>query len=360
MHHVHAELEVVAAMLVEEVVADLPLALIRERRTIGVVGRSDIEARADIERHIRIVAILHQVVGVVGGDGLLPFAIETETITVADPTGKGPLGPTNTTFTVPTYTGYGNTALLGASAANFSTITEYLSNINSSYNALALEVQNRSLKSLQFDVNYTWAHALDYSQNASTAGNINNWYDPYGNPRANYGNSTWDIKDRLVAYALYSFPNLQTGTWLKYVTNNWKLDDSFQIQSGMPYSANVGGDQSAAIGGGWNGSGGSGLIPALGFNNLFERKDIVDDVRLEKDFALTERYNLQLMVQAFNVANHQNVTEVYSTAYELSGETAIYQGGQASTSAFGTTETTNNSGFNFAPRQVELSARFKF
>jgi hypothetical protein len=209
-------------------------------------------------------------------------------------------------------------------------------------------------------VNYTWAHALDYSQNASTAGNTNNWYDPYSNPRANYGNSTWDIKDRLVAYALYSFPNLQTGTWLKYVTNNWKLDDSFQIQSGLPYAANVGGDQTAAIGGGWNGAGGSNLIPALGFNNLFERKDIVDDVRLEKDFQLTERYNLQLMAQAFNVANHQNVTEVYSTAYELSGTTATYQGGQASTSPFGGTETTNNSGFNFAPRQVEISARFMF
>jgi hypothetical protein len=287
-------------------------------------------------------------------------ATTNETITVADPTGKGPLGPTGTTFTVPTYTGYGNTALLGASATNFNAITEYLSNINSNYNALAIEVQNRTLKSLQFDVNYTWAHALDYSQNASTAGNTNNWYDPYSNPRANYGNSTWDIKDRLVAYALYSFPNLHTGTWLKYVSNNWKLDDSFQIQSGLPYAANVGGDQTAAIGSGWNGAGGSNLIPALGFNNLFERKDIVDDVRLEKDFQLTERYNLQLMAQAFNVANHQNVTEVYSTAYELSGTTATYQGGQASTSAFGTTETTNNSGFNFAPRQVEISARFMF
>ena len=51
--------------------------------------------------------------------------------------------------------------------------------LNSSYNGLVLEVQNRSLDSLiQFDANYTWAHSLDFSQNASTAGNTNGWYDP--------------------------------------------------------------------------------------------------------------------------------------------------------------------------------------
>jgi hypothetical protein len=286
--------------------------------------------------------------------------LTNETITIADPTGKGPLGPTGTAFIVPTYTlAYGNTALLGPSAVNFTTITKILSNINSSYNALVIEVQNRSLHSLQFDVNYTWSHALDYSQNASTAGNTDNWYDPYSNPRANYGNSTWDIKDRLVGYALYNFPNYGRGTWMKYLANDWQLDNSFQIQSGMPYSANVTGT-GEGYSSGWNGSGGGELIPELGFNNYFQRKNIVDDIRLEKQFTFHDRYKLQVMAQAFNVANHQNVTEVYSEAYNLVGTTATYQGGQTGTSAFGTTETTNNSGFNFAPRQVELSARLSF
>ena len=108
-----------------------------------------------------------------------PTTMKNQTITVSDSTGKGPLA-NNSTFIVPTFTAYGNVGLLGPSAGNFQAITEYLSNVNSNYNAFVVEVQNRTLKSLQFDVNYTWAHALDYSQNSSTAGSTNNWLSPYG------------------------------------------------------------------------------------------------------------------------------------------------------------------------------------
>ncbi|HEX4651024.1 MAG TPA: TonB-dependent receptor [Granulicella sp.] len=279
---------------------------------------------------------------------------KNETITVADSTGKSPL-PNGTALTVPVFTSYGNTALLGPSATNFQAITEYMSNINSNYNALALEVQNRSLKNIQFDVNYTWAHALDYYQNSSTAGDTNNWYNPYGSARSNYGNSTWDVKDRLVAYALYSFPNLETGNWVKYLTNGWKLNDTFQIQTGMPYSASTSGGVTGAISStGLNGNGGVTFVPQLGINSFFQPRIMIDDARLEKDFVLKDRYNLQLFAQAFNVANHQNVSAVYTEAYALSGTTATYQ------KTFGQTEYTNDSGFNYAPRQVEISARFMF
>jgi hypothetical protein len=279
-----------------------------------------------------------------------------ENITISDTTGKSPLA-NGTVLTVPTFTAYGNTGLLGPSATNFQAVNEMISNINSSYNALALEVQNRSLKNLQFDVNYTWAHALDYYQNADTTGGSNNWYNPYTSARANYGNSTWDVKDRLVAYALYTLPNLETGSWVKYLTNGWKLDDTFQIQTGMPYSATTSGHTSYGIGSaGLNGNGGTyaNYIPQLGFNNYFQPRIMIDDARIEKDFVLKDRYNLQFFAQAFNLANHQNVSEVYTEAYALSGTTATYQ------KTFGQTEYTNDSGFNYAPRQVEISARFSF
>jgi hypothetical protein len=276
-----------------------------------------------------------------------------QTITVADSTGKGPLA-NGTTITTPTFTSYGNTGLLGASATNYQAITEYMSNINSNYNAFVVEVQNRTLKSLQFDVNYTWAHALDYYQNAETAGDTNNWISPYGSARANYGNSTWDVKDRLVAYALYSFPNYGHSQWTKYLINDWKLDDTIQIQTGLPYSAGTSGNTTLGITSTLNGGGGANFVPQVGLNNYFMPRTTVDDARLEKDFRLEDRYNLQVMAQVFNVANHQNVTGVYTEAYALSGNTATYQ------SDFGQKEYTNDSGFAYAPRQLELSARFSF
>lgn len=294
-----------------------------------------------------------------------PTTTESVTYTVV-PAGSnyGPLG--NKTVTVPqVYTHYGNTSLFGTNATNFQQITELVSNINSSYNALVIEVQNRSLKMIQFDANYTWAHSLDYSQNASTAGNTNGWYDPYSNPQINYGNSTWDIRDRLAAYAIFSVPGLHTESFVKYLTNGWKIDTSFQMQTGLPYSAaaNTGsvagsGTALAAVTSYLNGAGGSAVIPGLGINNYFQTRDIVDDLRLQKDFHFKDRYTLELIGQAFNVANHQNQTEVFGTAYNVGGTalapTLTYQ------ATWGTTEQTNNSGFSYAPREIELSTRFEF
>jgi hypothetical protein len=281
----------------------------------------------------------------------------SETITMAPATGTtnyGPLG--SASFTVPTFTGYGNTALLGPSATNFQAISEMVSNVNSNYNALSVEVQNRTMKSLQFDLNYTWAHALDFNQNASTAGATNGWYDPYKNSRVNYSNSTWDIRDRLVGYAIYSFPNIHGGTLVKYLTNDWKFDDSFQMQTGLPYSAGMGG-QGYGILGYLNGNGSVTFAPQVGQNNYFQPRDIVDDVRLQKDVLLKGGIKLELIAQSFNVANHQNVTEMYTEAYNMTTATvagvptttATYQGN------FGTREQTNNSGFSYAPRQIEVS-----
>lgn len=283
-------------------------------------------------------------------------------MTVVDPTGKGRPLAAGSVIPVPTFTSYGNTALLGPSAVKFQAITELISNINSSYNAFVAEVQNRSLKSVQFDVNYTWSHALDFSQNASTAGNVNNWYDPYSNARSNYGNSTWNTPNRLVAYALYNFPNVATTAWLKHLANDWSLDNTFQMQTGQPYSAGVSGTtSSSSVAADWNGNGTVTYLPQLGHNNLFFTRDIVDDVRVEKGFRFHDWYQLKLFLQAYNVANHQNVTAVFTPAYKVAktagnslAGTATYQ------SNFGQTSFTNNSGFSYTPRQLELSARFSF
>lgn len=274
-----------------------------------------------------------------------------QSITIADTTGNSPI-PNGTVLQIPTYTAYGNTALLGAAATNFQAITEYTSNVNSSYNALALEFQNRSLHSLQFDVNYTWSHSLDYSQNASTAGNVMAWYDPYQNPRINYGNSQWDIKNRLVAYAVYNVPSFSSEPALRYLTSGWKIDSTYQIQSGLPYTANTSG--SAGIAGSFNGAGGTAILPQLGFNNYFQPRVMVDDLRLGKEFLFHERYRLEIFGQVFNIANHQNVSAVSGTAYTLSGSTATYQ------KTFGQVTKTNNSGFSYAPRQIEIAAKLHF
>ncbi len=277
----------------------------------------------------------------------------------------GPLGPNGTVIpNVGQYTGYGNTALLGSAATNFQAVMEMISNVNSNYNGMVAEVLNNSLKSVQFDVNYTWAHALDFGQNANTttvAGNA--WYDPYNNPRINYGDSSWNTPDRFLAYVLYNFPNVHTNNFIKYLTNDWNVDDSFQMQTGLPYTVGVSGFFSAGILSDWNGASGSTLIPQIGINTKRYPRHEVDDARLQKAIDFGEGRSLQLMCNVFNVANHQNVDGLGTTAYKLSGTTATFQGQGTSNPSNNTYQiptSSNNSGFLFTPRQVEIAAKFVF
>jgi outer membrane receptor protein involved in Fe transport len=282
-------------------------------------------------------------------------------------TGGGPI-PNGTTIQVPTYTGYGNTALFGSLATKYQAITQAVSNINSSYNALVGEIKSRAFHGLETDANYTWAHALDYSQNALTQGGGNNVYDPYGPMRANYGNSNYNVPNRFVAYALYNFPNLHGGNWAKYAANDWSINDDFQMQSGLPYSVSLSGyNSNNAVLTDLNGAGGQSYIPTgivpgfgIGRNTLKVKRAIVDDLRLVKGIPFTERYVLQLRADLFNVANHQNYGAVGSTAYIFNDTGALTSTAAYQPTTFGVPTSINSSGFLFTPREIQISARLSF
>jgi outer membrane receptor protein involved in Fe transport len=279
------------------------------------------------------------------------------TITVSDSTGKGPLGPTGTIYTVPTFTSY------ITPGTSFGAITDVISNINSNYNALVGEIQNHTLHSVQFDVNYTWAHALDYNQNASTTTSTTNWLDPYGSARANYGNSSFNIPNRLVGYVVYNFPNLvDHKNWASYLTNDWSLDDTVTAGSGLPWSITPSGfNSSAAVLSGWNGGGDTAYIPIIGRNTMKYPRHVVDDLRVQKGIAFTERYHLDLLCNVFNVANHQNIDGINTTGYTFTDSSSNSLASTATyNTSLGTTSSSNSSGFLFTPREIELAAKFTF
>jgi hypothetical protein len=290
-------------------------------------------------------------------------ACESKTITVSDASGKGPL-PTGSMTINNIYTSYGNTALLGPNATGFTSITEMLSNVNSNYNGLVAEIVNRSLKSIQFDANYTWSHALDFAQNADTEGTTNAWYDPYGNYHLNYGNSQFNVPNRFVAYALYRFPGINPANPLKWVTNGWSIDQSFQMQNGLPYTAAWSGKLSGALSSDFNGAGGTGVIPGyIGYDTYRYPRHIVDDMRLEKETSFEGGRSVELLANVFNLANHQNITGVGTTSYSLSGSTLTYQGQGSvnpSDNSLGVPNNSNSSGFLYTPREIEIAARFNF
>jgi len=301
---------------------------------------------------------------------LNPASIQNVTISTSDASGRGPI-PNGTVFSVPTYTAYGNTSLFGAAATSYNAITEFISNINSNYQSMIVEVQNRTLHSLQFDANYTWSHALDFDQNGTSATiTSESWFNPFGSARQNYGNSAWNVPNRFVAYALYNFPNIHSSSLLKWVANDWSIDDSFQMQNGLPFTAGTSGSNSkSAKGSGWVGAGGLNIIPGyFGLNTRSYPRHIVDDLRLQKDLDFEHGYKLELIGNAFNLANHQNVDGLGTTSYKLASTGSLtgsltYQGQGAtnpSNNTFGIVTSSNNSGFLYTPREIELTARFVF
>jgi hypothetical protein len=165
------------------------------------------------------------------------------------------------------------------------------------------------------------------------------------------------------------------------VTNDWQLSPVFQIQSGLPFSANVSGSAPSGLGG-INGSNGSNRLD-IGRNTFSQPGTWVADLRVAKNFPRTERVKMELSTDFFNLANKQNVTGVNTTAYFASstGTVATPSGTVTCTAAspclnFNTTgptptvgapfaplfasRTNSNSNFTYSPRQIQLGLRIKF
>ncbi|HKD92424.1 MAG TPA: carboxypeptidase regulatory-like domain-containing protein [Terriglobales bacterium] len=252
----------------------------------------------------------------------------------------------------------------------YGAITDIVSGSTSSYNALVAELSKRFSKSIQFNTNFTWAHALDYNAaNETTFTDTNDYLVP-NNLRADYGNSTYNIPKRFVFNAVGTSPWHANG-WLGWIANGWQLSPVYQWQNGLPFSATTSGGAPGGVGGGSagiNGSGGRKGIDILGRNSFRFPNTSVVDVSLAKSFPVKERATIELSAQAFNLLNHVNVTGMNGLAYAISTSSTSSLNGVACNltpclfyqGATFNTVTNADSNFAYTPRQIQLGVRLKF
>jgi hypothetical protein len=259
---------------------------------------------------------------------------------------------------------------------SFGAMSEIFSGVSSNYNALALQLNRKMTNHLQFTANYTWAHSLDYGQNASTFSDTNDLLVPT-DIRGEYGNSIFDVRNRFVASAVAESP-WHVGGVFGYLVNDWLLAPIYSSQSGLPYSLVTSGTPTfttpqdasgttitySGLGAGINGSNGRKGIDVIGRNSFRMKRTIDMDLRLSKKVRFGERYAVELLGEAFNIFNHQNVTSVNNTGYIIGSTTAdpttkAVNATLNFNSSFGSV-INSNSNFAYSPRQLQIGFRFLF
>ncbi len=286
-----------------------------------------------------------------------PASVKNVTYTLApDPT-TSTAGPYSGTLTVPVVT--------GRLDYHFQQITQVISNVDASFNALVITVRRRMTRGLEFKAHYTWAHALDDGQNSTTFTTGNNTLFPFPltytyNGKTvtvkdpNYGSSNFDIRHRFSASAVWEPHFIRHKGAAARALNGWALSPILRISSGRPFSDYIYGTPSGTCDGctGYMGTGGNLRLPFIARNSFRYPSIWNADLRLARRFRLREGRRLELMAEAFNLFNHRNVTGVSDQMYAVSGTQLTY------TPSFGTAYAAGNSVYR--ERQVQLAARWHF
>ena len=267
--------------------------------------------------------------------------------------GKNPPLPNGFVYTTKLFT--------GASRPNplYGDILEISSNVNSSYNALAVQLNRRFSQGFSLLTNYTWSHALDFNPYIGTGVPTYNIFDPT-NLSDEYGNSSLDVRQRFVFAAVYQ-PDFHQHGWRAYATEGWRIAPIVQAQTGLPYTPSVSGSAPGGAFKGINGTGSSAnRIDILGRNQVTNPKQAVVDLRVGKNFNLPgahlDRFRLELFAEVFNLMNHQNITSVSHGAYSITT-------GSTNTLNFVPnygTYLNSNSNTVYSQREMQLAARLHF
>jgi len=195
---------------------------------------------------------------------------------------------------------------------------------NSYYNGLVVQVRKRLSKGVEGSLAYTWSHAIDFNQGGGT-NNIFFSEGPRslfnGDYRGDKSSSSLDQRHRLVIATILAPTFLRRESqFVRYLVNNWQLSQisvfaSAHAQtptifvSGAPFSG-------AAFTSTLNGFGGSSRVPFLPATSLDVDQVARTDARITKILPFSDRYQLHLNFEAFNVFNHVSNTSVNGQAFE--------------------------------------------
>ena len=239
----------------------------------------------------------------------------------------------------------------------FGGITAVQSLIRSKYHALVLQMNRRLTRGLQFDSNYTLSKATDNGQASITFTTTNTPFNPL-DLSLDEAPANFDIRHKFAASAVWS-PKFfgKDRKVARALFNGFTFAPVFIAASGNTYSAGTSGNPAGGVSGGLTAAGSALNHVPLFSRNFFRQPKIWNvDLRISRRFHFTEKINLAIVAEVFNLFNRTQVTGLNTRLYIIGGTTT------ASTltfdPAFGTISATGNA--LTRERQVQLAVRFEF
>jgi hypothetical protein len=234
----------------------------------------------------------------------------------------------------------------------FNRILQFEGTANSIYHGLIVQMTKRMSMGFQFSGAYTLGKVIDDNPDATAV--VPGSFDDakmvqfptiLGADRAVGQN---DQRHRLVLSGIWDLDTYAKGFSgvPRFILGGWEFSGIFTIQSGQPYTALVSGDL--------NRTGTTRTARLLvGRNTFYLPRNSSFDPRITKNLPLNERMKFQLILEAFNVFNKNNVFAVNTTRYALNSS-----GGLISSTTFGLP--TSNANTPLTPRILQLGAKFIF
>jgi Carboxypeptidase regulatory-like domain/TonB-dependent Receptor Plug Domain len=262
---------------------------------------------------------------------------------------------------------------------NFSQVFVTTNDATSDYHSLQLQFQRRLSRGLQGLVSYTWSHSIDTASNDSAANVPAARIDPL----QDRASSDFDVRHSVNVALSYSIPTLAKGTLFASLLRNWSLDALAAARTATPIDVFVRRDlgfgpfnfrpdlipgsplyiEDRTAPGGRRINGAAFVIPrisrqgTLGRNALWGFAFSQIDLAVHRRVPLTDKINLELRAEAFNILNHPNFADpVNDVASSLFG---------ISTSMLGRSLGSNGIGLNplyqsGGPRSIQLCLRLQF